>query len=307
MCSWSKDNTAFVMIKGGYKYHGFTAEGYQAVMPYIGNAFFLRLFRELCFRLPFLPKKIWFNKEILKDKERLRHIVVFDALIIVEYLAWLQKNIPDARIYFKYENMVGRARHLLPGQIPAGIRVWTYDEYDSEKFKINLYQNYIYFQSYVRPKQELEYDVFFIGRDKGRGEYLLGLEKEMQHMGLRTKFIITADGRFAKKKPYYQSELSYAEIVEYLTKSRAVLNVVMKNQHGVTLRDAESVFFNLKLITTNSHISKADFYSSDRVFVLGERKMEELRNFVLKDLSPVDASLLRKHCIAGMVDEITSG
>ncbi len=304
MSQWNKKNLAFVMVSGGYKYDGFTKEGYHVFSPYVKTGLFLRLLREICFRLPFLPKKIWYNRKIIT--ENLKYIIVFDALITSHYLRWLKGIFPDTKIFFKYENMVGKARHLLPNEIPSDIQIWTYDGYDSEKYHINCYKNYIYFQAFVRPRKDPEYDVFYVGRDKGRGEYLLKLEKEMKKLGLKTKFIITSDGRFASKKPYHQNELNYMEIVDYLTKSRAVLNVVMENQHGVTLRDAEAVFFNLKLITTNSHIIHADFYSPDRVFILGEGDMDELKGFVREKAVPVDVDLLKKHSISGMIDEITN-
>ena len=150
--------------------------------------------------------------------------------------------------------MIGKAKNLPPDEIPDGIEIWTYDDHDSRKYKIRLYKNYWINDGLVRKKQEPEYDVFFIGRDKGRGEELLKLQQQFQKMGLKTKFIITKDGKLSRSKPYYHSEISYEQVLDLDTKSRAILNMTMPDQEGVTLRDMESVAIGIKLITTNEKI-----------------------------------------------------
>lgn len=303
MTDWNKDNTILIMASTGFLYEGCVAEGFKAFHPYIGTGYVARVLREICFRCVFLPKKLWYNKSILKEHPK--YIVVWDPLITADFLVWLMKSFPSAQINHKYTNMIGRAKHLTPDKIPNGIRIWTYDGYDSKKYGINLYHCYIYFKTFIKPKQIPKYDVFFIGKDKGRGEYLLDLEKHMQSLGLVTKFIITADGKLSKKKDYYQKEIPYYQVVDYVTKSRAILNIVMENQKGVTLRDAESIFLNTKLITTNKHIVDVDFYNPNNVFILDEKNIGELPEFLSTDPAPVNSNLLRKHSIDGMLDDIT--
>jgi len=271
--------------------------------PYIGQGYIARVLREICFRCAFLPKALFYNKKMLREHPK--YIVVWDPLITADFLMWLMKSFPSAQIHFIYSNMVGRAKHLAPDGIPNGIRVWTFDGYDSRRYGINIYHCYIYFRTFMKPKRNPEYDVLFIGRDKGRGEYLLDLENHMRSLGLVTKFIITADGKLSKKKGYYQNEIPYSEVIDYATRSRAILNIAMENQRGVTLRDIESVFLNTKLITTNKHIVDADFYNPENVFILDEQDITQLPGFLSTDPVPVDSSLLRKHSIDGMLDEIT--
>lgn len=303
MTNWNKGNTIFIMASTGFVYEGSVGEGFRVHHPYIGKEYVARVLREICFRCAFLPKKLWYNKSILKEHPK--YIVIWDPLITTDFLMWLMKSFPSAQINFKYSNMVGRAKHLTPDKIPNGIRVWTYDGYDSKKYGINFYHCYMYFKTFIKTKQNPEYDVLFIGKDKGRGEYLLDLEKHMQSLGLVTKFIITADSKLSKKKDYYQNDIPYSEVVDYATKSRAILNIVMENQQGVTLRDMESIFLNTKLITTNKHIVDAEFYNPKNVFILDEQDITELPRFLSTDSVQVDSSLLRKYSIDGMLDEIT--
>lgn len=302
--SCSKENTVLIQATTGFAYEGSKAEGYQVYHPYKGKGLLLRVLREICFRIRFLPKAIWYNKEFI-DLD-IQYFIVWDVLITKHYLQWLRKKYPSAQINYKYANMVGKAKNLVPEEIPKDIRVWTYDKYDSEKYGIHLYKSNIYFPSNVKPLKAPQYDVFFIGKDKGRGDWLVELEKKLQSFGLRTKFIITADGVLSKRKPYYQNAIPYSEITKYLSESKAVLNVVMENQQGITVRDMESVFFGIKLITTNKHITEWEMYDPNNVFVIhDEQDLSKLVEFLNKPVHKIDPQLLSNHTMAGLIEEIT--
>ena len=300
---WNKDNTVLVSSNTGFLFSGCHKDGYTIVHPYKGKTIFDRILREISFKFKILSK-FWYNKKILSHKPK--YILVWDTLITVDYLKWLQRNNPNAQINFIYYNMVGKAKHLFPSQIPDGIRVWTYDIYDSERYNINLFHSYMYFDCYKIPHKNDDYDVFFVGRDKGRGEFLLDLEQKLNDLGLKTKFIITADGRLSKKKDYYSKPIPYEEVVDYVSRSKAVLNIVMENQHGVTLRDIESIFIKTKLITTNKHIVDADLYDENNVFILDENNLSKIVDFLNRPYKEINREILEKHTIAGMIEEITS-
>lgn len=303
--SWNKNNLVLIQATTGFVFQGSIAEGFRAYHPYRGTGKLLRVLREICFNVPFLPKSIWYNKEFLGSQ--IEYFIIWDPLITKDYLYWIKKNFPQAQINFKYANMVGRAKHLLPSDIPSFVRIWTYDKYDADKYRINLYKSHMYFPSNVKPLKQPKYDVFFIGKDKGRGDWLVELEKKMQALGVRTKFIITADGALSEKKPYYQEEINYSEVTDFLSESKAVLNVVMENQHGITVRDTEALFFGIKLITTNQYISDWDMYDPNNILII-EKDMDlsNLCEFLLKPVHKVDSKLLEKHTLSGMIDEITN-
>ena len=139
----------------------------------------------------------------------------------------------------------------------------------------------------------------------------------MEELGLKTKFIITADGRLAKKKNYYSKPISYSKVVELVNESRAVLNIVMPNQTGATLRDYESVFNAIKLITNNQSVKDYAFYKEENVFILGKQPLSNLRAFLDTPFSPIEdeikdeltmdkvvESLLNSTCIKRIVDTI---
>lgn len=304
MLHWNNENTIFIMASTGYARKGIEDEGICAFSPYHGDRLPLRIFREICFRLPILPKTIWYNKELLKTG--IKYINIIDVNITVHYLKWIKRQYPMAQVNYLYNNMVGKARNLHPDNIPNGIRIWTYDDYDSRKYKIRLFKNYWIQDVTYQPKKVPEFDVLFIGRDKGRGEKLLALEKKMQAMGLRTKFIITKDGMLSKEKHYYQQPIPYEKVIDYDTKSRAILNITMENQEGVTMRDIESVVIGVKLLTTNKNIVNKDLYNKNNVFILGMDDIKELPEFLDKEYVDILHKIKKNHTFEAMLNEITS-
>lgn len=292
-----------IMAQTGFLYEGCKYENYKVCHPYVPVNLVTRILREFVFRfLPFLSS-FFYNKEVFKGDYD--SILIWDPLITKRYLNKIHKKYPKANINFIYWNMVGKCSHLLPNEIPSFVNKWTYDNYDSKLYNLNLYSTYPYYKKYIRPHIADDYDVLFIGRDKGRGEFLLQLEKKMKAVGLKTNFIIMKSGRLSKNKPYYHKELSYDEICEFVARSRSVLNVIMENQEGITLRDLEYVYQGVKLVTTNPAIQKTSIYHPNNVFILNDNNVQELPSFLNLPRAILPTEVLDKHTLDAFISEIT--
>ena len=115
------------------------------------------------------------------------------------------------------------------------------------------------------------------------------------------------DTRFSRKKPFYSSMLSYEDIINYVAESKSVLNVTLEGQIGITMRDYEAIFNNVKLITTNHQIKNADFYIPDNIFILGEQNIASLPEFLSKPYIPVSIDILKRNTIWAQVCELIAG
>ena len=301
--SWSVSNTAFVMIPRGYNCKNIQDKGFSVYNPYKDKTVAGRIVREICFHFPFFKEQWWYNPDIIDANPK--YIIIYDPLITKDYLTWLHQKLPDTQLNFLYNNMIGKANHLYPQQIPAFVRIWTYDDYDAKRFNIPIYP-YCITSPIITNNRNPEYDVLFVGRDKGRGEWLVNLEKELQSMGLKTKFIITKTKRYSRKKPFHQNEISYDTVLDYVSKSRAILNVTMDNQEGVTLRDIEAITYNIKLITTNKNITNKDFYNPNNVFIIGTEDISKLPAFLKSNPEPISSELILNHSFENKMNAITS-
>lgn len=273
-----EENVLFIRAGDGFIPEGIRREGFRVEKPFVEKGLLLRLVREAWFRLKLPFKDFFYNKSVLEFEGE--YLIIYDPQITQDYLEWLLAK-KKWKIVFFYGNMVGRARHLHPTQIPKEIDVWTYDGHDSRAYGIQLNSRMAYYRSYCQPKQETKYDLMYVGRDKGRIDFLTELERSLNQAGIKTFFRIVGDTRFEKKKdPRYGKEMTYDEVCSVIAQSRAILNITLPNQEGITVRDFEAICNNVKLITTNSAITKKDYYDPARILVIDEINVEQIIHFL---------------------------
>ena len=298
-----KNNILLIMASEGFLYEGSLYEGYRVIHPFKKCGLIFRLLREFVFRfVPCLSSLFYNTMEI--GCRQLNHIIVWDPLITQGYLNYIHKSAPAAKIHFIYWNMVGKASHLKPHKIPSYVTKWTYDEYDARKYNLNLYTTYPYYKLYIKESQKKAYDVLFVGKDKGRARLLTELENNLREKGLTTKFIITKTDRLSRNKKIYSKEIDYMTLCDLIAQSRAVVNVVMENQEGLTLRDLEYVYQRVKLITTNKSIKKNRIYHSNNVFVLGEDDIDGIKDFLDLPYQSLPEDVLKHHEFDSFINEI---
>lgn len=298
-----KNDTMFIRSGSGFIPEGIRREGYRVETPYYEGGMILRILREVCFRCKLPFRSLWYNKRVRDFSGK--SIIIYDPLITADYLRWLQKQGKWNLIFF-YGNMVGRARHIQPDAIPEGIARWTYDSHDSRKYGMNLNTRMCYYASYCQEKREPEYDLLFVGRDKGRGEFLFQLEKEMHAAGMKTFFRVIGDTRLEKHKDKrYGAEMPYEQICALIARSRAILNVTLPNQEGLSVRDFESVANDVKLITTNPKIMEREIYNENNILVIDTVDTARIREFLEKPFVPYTKEMKEAFSLDKWIDEMT--
>jgi len=295
------ETVIFITARRGYITDGLNASGFLTFYPYKDKTILGRVLREVWFQVG-LPEQVWYNNSI----DNAHIFIIHDPQITKRYLVWFKNKFKDSEVNFVYGNIVGKARHVYPKQIPDGIQIWTFDKNDSDKYKIRMHSSGGYLTSYIKTRKKVKYDVFYIGADKGRAQYIINLQKQMESIGIITKFLITANGKFSSKKTYYAEPISYDSVIDYVSESKAILNIMLPNQNGATMRDYESIFIGVKLITNNKNIKNYDFYIENNVFILGERDISELKDFLSTPFIQINKEILRKHTIYAFVKEIVS-
>ena len=278
--------------------------GFVTETPYKESSIMSRILREVWFKLG-LPKKIWFNKAV--DDVQTNTFIVKDVQICKEFFEWLRARRPDARIILDYDNRVFNS--INPDSVEASdIEKWTYDPDDADRYNMRLKEP-SYFDCFKisvdKRKEPKEFDVVYVGRDKGRADYLLSLEQDFQRGGLRTYFHISPTHRYQLgKKKYYRPTIKYEEYLELINKNTAILNIMPENQKALTMRDFEAVFNGIKCITNNKAIKEFEQYDVSRFFVLGEDRMEDLSNFISREFKPVDEQELEKYGICKSLEKM---
>lgn len=265
-------------IKGAYTFDGIKNMGYQVLIPYRDYNLFIRCLREAWYRLHLPAKHIWYNPACKCAKADL--FIVRDSLMSAEYLAWLRKHHPRARIILEYDNMAHTT--IDPNSVTdPSIEKWTYDMGDAERYNMKLKAGGYYTSWKCTKTMPPTYDVVYVGADKGRAPQLFAVEDKLKAVGLKTYFHICADRRYLQwTKPYYKPFLPYQKYLDLIGNSKAVLNIVQEGAKSITMREVDAIYHKVKCITNNPIIRDSGMYHPSRYFILGEDPLEDLPKFL---------------------------
>ena len=147
---------------------------------------------------------------------------------------------------------------------------------------------------------EMEYDVFFVGEDKGRYEKLIKLKDYLNGIHLKTSFTIVRDHKLfvenrGFKKRQYDQPIPEEEATKCIMKSRILVDLYQRGQTGLSQRAVEALLNKKKLITDNQNIKNYDFYRDNNIFVLNDRNMHEIEEFLKKPYMEVEDDVLKQY------------
>lgn len=153
-----------------------------------------------------------------------------------------------------------------------------------------------YFSTFKLEEEiDIKYDVFFIGREKGRLDYLNELETVMNSMGITTYFHIVNGNKLLEQKHEYKPLISYDKVLRLIGESRVILDIVQVGQSGQTLRSMEALFFSKKMITNNKSIIDCDFYCKENIFVLDVDDITRLKEFINTPFKLIEKNIIDKY------------
>lgn len=162
--------------------------------------------------------------------------------------------------------VAGRVREMQR----MGYKLVSFDPHEAEELGMTYAPQ---FYRFPEPWQsELEYDFFFCGERKNRGERLDKLRLTLEQKGFRCLFIVVGEGG--------DRRISYQHYLEYVRKSRCLVDLFQEGQVGLTRRPLEALFFNKKLLTENLHIQDFDFYCPENTFIMGKDDIGQIKHFL---------------------------
>lgn len=164
--------------------------------------------------------------------------------------------------------------------------IYHFDRIEAQK--LGLRHNSSFYSKKMKiPQVEVTSDLFFGATDNGRKELAESYRKEFEQRGLTTNYYILPS-RGNEQANY----LSYADYLALTAQSQGILELMRAGQKGVTLRTFESSFFEKKLVTDNEAIKSYYFYNPQNIFLLQERNLDELPEFLHSPFQPVDPNIL---------------
>lgn len=155
----------------------------------------------------------------------------------------------------------------------------SYDKKDAKKYNID-YHSSVYSKLNINEfdkfsdSSECQYDLYFMGRDKGRLNILMEICNDAKKQGLRCKFLLI-EVPYHKRVPcegieYLNHTISYPENLRYCANSRCILELLQQGANSPTYRTWEAIAMEKRLITNNKSIMKSSVYDPSYILCIDE-------------------------------------
>lgn len=231
-------------------------------------------------RLPLFS--IWYTKEFKhSDYNKIKEIIIFDTVLTIPAANYIKKHYPQLRVIYWFWNHIYNKSNL--EQLSDNIEKWSYDIEDCKKYSLK-HNTQFYFKELVSQKDNHysnEHDFFFVGAEKGRKSEIDKMSELIERNNLSKFFSITGNNRKDRKYKW----LSYDKVIDYIVRSRCIVDLVPSAQKGLTIRPLEALFFKKKLITNFSNIKQYDFYHPENIFVVDVDSEDKLVSFINTDFN----------------------
>ncbi|NCB77071.1 MAG: hypothetical protein EOM42_08270 [Negativicutes bacterium] len=264
-------------------------------------------------------KHIWYE-EWQRGLGAYDTVIVFDGLRGRDVIEYIHACNPKARLIIYYVNKFRRGARNDPRNFKSlPCELWSFDPGDCERegMQHNAFSyDHVFLEAdnqkalaASRLGGETVYDAFFIGVDKSRLDRLLALQELLQKLAYKTRFILrkAARGSYANLSPQAREmlvdqDVSYSEIINYISQSKCIVELQDPGQDGLTLRAMEALFFRKKLLTDNPEVRKCDFYRQENIFIWGQDEERRLADFLEAPYAAVPEEIVRRYTWEAWLD-----
>lgn len=137
-------------------------------------------------------------------------------------------------------------------------------------YKDSLENNLRYVGGFFLPEKmnnvEKTIDLFFVGTNKGRFPFLQKFEDKLKESGIKTLFfLVSVKHKFDQK---YSAAIPYDEVINYVSRSKGIVDITKEGQVGLTLRAYEALFYNKVLVSNNTFLKNYDFFDQQKIYIL---------------------------------------
>ena len=216
------------------------------------------------------------------------------------FLSAIRKRYPNVKIVMFLGDLLSRNPNSSVEEQLSLFReyydlVVTFDPVEAEKYKFSYIPSFCYsrIDKYINESGTFDYDVIYVGRAKvefgfERFQKIIALFERLRSCDLRLKFYITGvpeEMQIYKDQIIYNQYIPYEKILELISRSRCILEIMQADQTGTTMRTSEAIAYNKRLLTDNESLRSYELYDAKNMLIF--QSAEEIDvNFILDD-SPI--------------------
>lgn len=258
--------------------------------------------------------------EANRDKQYDYVFVIKSEAINEQIFRMLREAYPKAQFILYLWDSV---ENVPDGRKKIGLydRVLTFDHVNAEEYGLILRPLFCRkeYEAAPQTRQDYTYDVAFVGTahsirprvvrqiqaicEKHGGKCFQYLFLPHMLVYLYNK-VLNPDYRGVRRSDIHFTPMSAAEIRETYDDSRCILDVEHSAQRGLTMRTIEMVGMGKKLITTNTGITKYDFYHPNNICVIDRDDPKVPEDFWTSAYVPVSREILQRYSLGAFVRDI---
>ncbi|SQA93196.1 hypothetical protein [Capnocytophaga ochracea] len=254
-------------------------------------------------------KKLWsknlFTIKAIVKREYDYLFVIKGEFVQKSVLELFKESNPKAEcILYQYDTLK-RYPHIIK-LFDFFDRVYSFDIEDCQQY--NLILRPLFFVKTEKINTTIKYDISSVASYyPERLQMIQKLKKQCKKDNISSYFYIYVYWRmFINKIIYffkYLSDISTKTLSKnkmfYILKhSKAIVDIPVKGQDGLTMRTFEVIGQEKKLITTNPSIVKYDFYDTNNIFLLKEDNITDIKQFLARDIKNIDKEILNKYSLS---------
>lgn len=254
------------------------------------------------------------QKYVIEQLQKLGHqdqiLVLNPDVFDEETLAFIRKS-TKKMITFLYDNL---GRIPVQDKLHFFDKIYSFDDTDIEKHGFERLTNYNYLPYFSQEKQQPQTDILYITSfDKKRIEQLFALEKKFEKLGLTSKIFVIGKKSwwyqltsfFRKSSIIFRRKLiKHEELPNYYQDTKIIIDLMRKNQYGLSFRVFEAMAMEKKIITDNEKIQQYDFYHPQNILVLNEDFSNLAQAFFETPYQPLPKEIYEKYTIDKWVKKV---
>lgn len=207
------------------------------------------------------------------------------------FIQYLRRSLPQVKLCFVFSNPVGSYNFLKVRAIRNCydlIITFAKDDAENNGFK---HCNVLPFKlPKIEKGVDLESDIFYVGKEKGRLDQLISVYEKAAILGLKCKFYITEVPE--EKQKYanniiYNHPIEYNEVLYHVQRSKCVLELLQDGCNYISIKTVEALHYHKKLLTNNMSIVDSDIYNDKYIRVI--RSINDIdRSFITDEIPDED-------------------
>lgn len=184
--------------------------------------------------------------------------------------------------------------------------IFSFDKKDVIKHNLKFLTNYIHLEKGKTSKKPI-WKVLSISSIDDRYPIINSVIDNLDKNKILHQTIF-----FGKRKPrklrnsvtFTKQKFSQNQIQEKVEESEILLDVIRKNQTGLSFRFFDALALDKKIITTNRTVTEYDFYNPNNILVIDENKIDIPDSFLNTEYQKIPDDIYNKYTLKNWINTI---